>query len=140
MLLEAVISKKEMLMKEATQELEKFFQMAVVYQKETNKPSRMLDCVVDEAWHQILKDELGYQLFCNNAVGQIITHDTDTVRDFGVIPWVPTYEKMFGQLPKIWFKNNEGILDSDTYQSYLKTGIVEASWICNPEIQPDYVH
>ncbi|MEZ4888025.1 MAG: hypothetical protein R3E32_25080 [Chitinophagales bacterium] len=135
MLLEAVISKKEMFMKEATQELEKFFQVAVVYQKKTNKPARMMSCIVDEAWHQILKDELGYQNFCNNVVGQVLPHNQ--VKGFGVIGWTSIYEDMFGQLPEIWFRNSDGDLDSNTYQKYLKTGIIEAAWDCTP-YNPDF--
>jgi hypothetical protein len=114
----------------AQRELERFFVVAEAYRRETGKQAFMPACPVDTEWHNLLEQPREYQTFCRNAVGHDIRHEP--ARGEGEIGWTGTYERLFGQLPDVWFRDTRGILDKARRQKYLDTGVFYASWDCTP--------
>lgn len=113
-----------------SRELERFLAVAQTHQHETGKQAFMPACPVDTEWHRRLEQPKEYMVFCHNAVGPDIRHEP--AQGEGEIDWTGTYEKLYGPLPEIWFRNTNGILDRTRRQKYLDTGVFYASWDCTP--------
>lgn len=111
-------------------ELDKFFQVSQEMYEKTGKQAKMIKCIVDEAWHQLLEDEKSYHEFCLNSVGSTLTHKED--KGHGEIDWVSMYHKKFGQLNEPWFTSSEGVFDSASFLKYKREGQIKASWDCTP--------
>ena len=111
-------------------ELERFFVVAQIHQRETGRQAFMPVCPVDTEWHHMLKQSEEYQRFCQNAMEKDIRHEP--ARGDGEIDWTGTYEKLFGHLPEVWFRGTDGILDRSRRQRYIETGVFYASWDCTP--------
>ncbi len=87
-------------------------------------------CPVDTEWHHQIKQPKQYRALCRRVVGCEVRHEP--AKGKGRINWSKTYEKLFGQLPAVWFRDTNRILDQARRQKYLQTGIFEASWDCTP--------
>ena len=124
-------------------ELSRFFQVAKAEAEAGRSDCFMPDCPVDEYWHELLESPEEYHAFCMNAVGVHVEHINDHERypqyqGYGTLTWVPTYEKLFGKLPAVWFANSAGSINWEEYAPYSKQpdeslGLnPKASWKCNP--------
>ncbi|MGW0771563.1 hypothetical protein [Streptomyces sp. NPDC002676] len=71
-----------------------------------------------------------YPAFCAEQAGALIGHGES--KGVGRIAWVSAYEEMFGPLPKVWFTDAVGILDTAALARYRETGVVVAEWDCSP--------
>lgn len=87
----------------------------------------MPTCEVDEYWHRLLSQPEAYLAFCDRVAGAPVEH----IQRGGIarLPWVELYHARHGELPRIWFQ------DDNAYASYQRTGEVLASWDCSPEVQ-----
>jgi hypothetical protein len=116
----------EKLLADAEIELGKFFNLA----GEGISNLLMPQGIIDEVWHEKLKDNEKYLEFCfDHANAQIDHVETNGT---GELEWVENYEKKFGKLNQAWFVDKNGVLDFDTYQEYLKNGKLIMSWDCGP--------
>lgn len=115
------------------QELARFFIAGKAFQKETNKPVFMPVCIVDEAWHSLMSDEVRYDNLTSSFVGTRIEHLQN--KGFGEIEWVANYERMFGKLSKHWFTCADGKFNSTAYDEYIEKGKLYAAWDCTPGYQ-----
>jgi hypothetical protein len=96
-------------------------------------------CLVDEAWHQLTENATE---FCCSNLGEFVAHlKVECPRE--TLAWVITYEKAHGHLPDVWFRNQEGSLDTESYNTYLQDYLsrtrreddlpeIENSWRCSP--------
>lgn len=119
------------------QELMRFFIAGKAFMQKTSKSVFMPFCMVDDVWHNLLKDKERYTHLTLSLVGSKIKHLSQ--KGEGEIEWVSEYEKMFGKLSEIWFTSSNGKLDSLSYQRYLQTGKMYAAWNCNPAYKPPVI-
>src|SRR6218665_3463988 len=113
-------------------ELDKFFVVAKEYFNETGKTANMPSCVVDSCWHELMEDDAQYASFTNRSVGGRIEHMEN--KGFGVIEWVPIYERMFGKLANPWFVAPEGKPIVELKAEYGQEGDLRMAWDCTPLI------
>lgn len=111
-------------------ELKRFFTIAKLHQEESQV--LMPACPVDEAWHELIKEDNRYREFCREAVGSQVQHLP--VDGEGEIGWVEAYEDLFGTLSPIWFCDSEGNFNESAWKRYSETGEFHASWDCEPYI------
>jgi hypothetical protein len=125
-------------------ELSRFFKVAQAEAAAGRNECMMPACPVDEYWHELLELPEEYEKFCLESVGVYVEHVNDYekyphFRGSGVLVWVPTYERLFGKLPAIWFADSAGTIDWDNYAPYSKefgSELVQdakASWVCSPK-------
>lgn len=114
----------------AIKELERFFVVADVFHQETGKRAFMPACPVDSEWHALLDSPEEYSDLCTDTVGREIKHQP--AKGEGQIEWAALYEKLYGPLPDIWFRDANGNLNQSQLQEYIETGIFYASWDCTP--------
>ena len=113
---------------EVKKELGKFFTLT----KETTEDLKMPGGIIDEYWHEMLKDTNRYSEFCEKYAGYYVIHVEAGGVD--VLDWVKRYEKEYGKLNKLWFTDKNGFFKGSEYEEYEKTGIVKMSWDCKPKI------
>lgn len=113
-------------------ELGRFLMVAKTYQEENKGQVLMPACPVDTQWHELLDDNDEHKQFCHELIGHDIEHRP--ISGEGEIDWTGTYERLFGPLPKIWFKDSDGNLNDLRWKDYQETGIFRASWECEPYI------
>ena len=111
-------------------ELERFLAVAQMHKQETGKQAFMPACPVDTEWHRFLERPDEYNEFCRDAVGHNVRHES--AQGEGEIGWTGTYEKLYGPLPEVWFRDTRGVLNRFRRQTYLDTGVFYASWDCIP--------
>ncbi|MEF8727522.1 MAG: hypothetical protein V5B34_04845 [Accumulibacter sp.] len=116
----------------AKQELHKFF--SLIPDVTDLGSMKMPSCVVDDEWHELMRNEQDYILFCSESAGSYIGHAPGNGQS--EIEWVGAYEKRYGKLPHIWFTQKNGFFDENGYQKYQDTGVMIASWDCGP-VMPD---
>jgi len=117
----------------ARAELRKFLALAEL----VDTPPQMFSELIDDEWHALLDDDAAYADLCNATVGHHVGHHKDA--GHGVISWITDYHRQFGDLPPIWFADNNGFVDQDAYDLYRRTRTVTASWRCQPTTgDPDY--
>jgi len=110
-------------------ELQKFMIVA----KELNfKNCQMPKCIVDDYWHNLIKEPNKYLLFTATSTGLYVEHKESN--GFGEISWVKKYEELFGKLDKVWFTSSTGKFDEVSFKSYYENGKMIASWDCTPAI------
>ena len=114
----------------STTELNRFLVVAQAHRRETGRPAFMPACPVDTEWHRQLEQPEEYQTLCHNTVGQDVRHEP--AKGEGNIDWTGTYERLYGPLPEVWFRDTHGILNRRRWQDYLDTGVFYASWDCTP--------
>lgn len=107
----------------AERELAKFF--AVSKHLEDLQDAKMPRCEVDTVWHRMLKNPERHARFAKQHFGAELTH----VEGEGTaeLQWVPIYEKLYGELPQVWFMRPDGEFDAVAYSNYLNTGVYRAS-------------
>jgi hypothetical protein len=115
---------------EARTELAKYFSLIGSSQPPGDLP--MPAGLIDETWHNLMKQEAEYDRFCMDQVGFVVGHESGGGRK--EIPWVKSYEERFGRLSKLWFTSKDGVFDSKSYGDYLSTGTYIASWDCGPVV------
>ncbi|MGE1164476.1 hypothetical protein ACQJ0Y_14505 [Peribacillus simplex] len=125
-----LFAEKEQLNARAERELGRFFSLAGMGVNNLVMPAG----VIDEVWHNKLKNQEEYTEFCNETAGGHITHAP--MKGEGEIKWVPEYEKQFGKLDPAWFTKETGEVDKPKYEAYLRDGKVSMEWDCVP-IQTD---
>ena len=111
-------------------ELRRFFVVAQVYQQKTGKQAFMPACPVDTEWHHQLDSAEEYQRMCHDVVGRYVHHQP--AQGEGEIGWLGMYEKFYGGLPEVWFRDTNGVLDKTRREKYLEAGVFYASWDCTP--------
>ena len=111
-------------------ELGRFLVVAQMHKRETGKQAFMPACPVDTEWHRLLEQSDEYDQFCHNVVGRSIRHDP--AQGEGEIDWTGTYEKLFGPLSEVWFRDTRGVLNRSRRQTYHDTRVFYASWDCTP--------
>jgi len=111
-------------------ELGRFLVVAQTHKQETGGQAFMPACPVDTEWHRLLEQPDEYNEFCHDVVGHAIRHEP--VQGEGEIDWTGTYEKLYGPLPEVWFRDTRGILNKSRRQTYLDIGVFYASWDCTP--------
>jgi hypothetical protein len=111
-------------------ELGRFFAVAQTYHQETGEQAFMPACPVDSEWHRLLSAPDEYRAFCHDALGRDIPHQP--VKGEGELAWSKTYEKLYGSLPEVWFRDSFGVINTVRRQKYLETGVFYASWDCSP--------
>jgi hypothetical protein len=110
----------------ARDELTRFFQLVGDQNPEQFK---MFSGAVDAIWHDLIQDPEVYRSFLNEgAIEPTMGHSP--IAGFGVIEWVNQYHPRFGKLPQIWFTDEGGTLDEESYNAYLSTDVVVAAWDC----------
>ncbi|HEV3157138.1 MAG TPA: hypothetical protein VGZ00_07280 [Candidatus Baltobacteraceae bacterium] len=114
--------------REAKNELGRFFLAAKELHAKENKLAFMPVCFIDTVWHRTLADRTTFDAWTINLVDEKVEHVPNPGE--GVLSWVPTYERLFGPLPQIWFANPQGIVDHLAYDRYRRTGNIYASWQC----------
>ena len=87
---------------------------------------------IDAVWHEMLNDTDYYRAFCLKSCGYSVTHRE--LAGCGEAKFVKHYEFRYGPLPEIWFVGEDGVLNTEQRDYYLKTGKVFASWNCNPVV------
>ncbi|HDS2562922.1 TPA: hypothetical protein QHU55_002537 [Klebsiella aerogenes] len=107
----------------AQEELRKVLQMAC-----QGIEVQMFSRAIDSVWHSLLESRNEYNAFSIAACGTIIGHRGGHKN--GVVNFIESYERRWGELPNIWFVDENGYFDKDAYQEYIGTGIVQASWNC----------
>lgn len=114
---------------EAMKELSAFLELAV----EMNKPLTMFSGYIDDAWHDLMKSPDLYNSFCEKIAKRPIEHipsgNNNPIVD---IEWVKEYEAKYGTLNPLWFADENGVVDSISYEAYKQTGKIQASWKCKP--------
>ncbi len=118
-------------------ELERFFEVALVFTSQTGDQAFMPRCLVDAAWHDLLKDTTSYEAFCVRAVDGYIDHRE--VIGEGALAWTVLYEDRFGDLPRVWFTAPDGQFHRDAWDAYksrIAGDVVRASWDCSPGFRP----
>lgn len=87
---------------EVAVELDRFFQLTT----HTSQPLAMISPNIDKMWHRLIEFTEYYGNFCTSRYGSIIHHRSRTpsspVPDDAVRNFFDDYERVFGQLPKIW--------------------------------------
>ena len=114
---------------EAREELRRFLILATDLQK----PLTMFSAYIDDAWHELMKDEAAYLEFCQSISGRPIEH-VPSGKDNPIvcIEWLKEYEARYGDLNPLWFADIDGNVDSLSYGAYRRTGEIYASWRCSP--------
>lgn len=105
-------------------ELDKYFQLCAL-----GTTTEMFSPLLDQHWHKLLEDRKSYIERTTRVCGQVIPHEPFC--GYGTIGFVETYEKCFGQLSDVWFRDEFGVLDEEMYKTYRNTGRVIASWECS---------
>lgn len=115
---------------DAQAELAKFFALTT----ELDKSLTMFSEFVDKAWHDLLDDPVSYESFCLEECGRVLSHIPSDPHSnpIVVVEWVGEYEERFGQLPPVWFADEHGVVQEDSYRDYLDSHTVVASWRCTP--------
>ena len=113
-----------------SEELGRFLTVAQAYRQETGKQAFMPACPVDTEWHRLLSRPEEYQAFCHRTVGHDIRHEP--AKGEGEVEWKGTYERMFGPLPSVWFRDPQGVLDELRHREYVDRGVFRAAWDCTP--------
>lgn len=90
---------------------------------------QMFSKCLDTVWHRLLSDRDNYIRFSMRACGAIIVHDEQ--EKYGSPTFLKAYESKYGELPSIWFRNENGDLDWDKYEHYQRYGEIRASWRCS---------
>ncbi|QHW37051.1 hypothetical protein GZH82_06795 [Staphylococcus ursi] len=106
-------------------ELKKFFSLV-----DNDQMYYMPRCVVDKVWHEKLENEEEYKEFCRKYSEAYIQHKEN--KGEGILPWVPKYENKFGKLSPAWFTNEEGNVNTEIYDKYIKEGDIRVEWDCAP--------
>jgi hypothetical protein len=114
-------------------ELDKFFVVAKQYFNETGQRANMPSCVVDSCWHELMEDDAQYVTFTQKAVGGRVEHLEN--KGFGLIEWVPVYERLFGKLANPWFVAPEGNAEAKAKAGYEQSGDLRMSWDCTPNME-----
>jgi hypothetical protein len=117
-------------MSSLSRELGRFLVVAQAHKRETGKQAFMPACPVDTEWHRLLEQPDEYNEFCQNTVGHTIRHEH--AQGKGEVDWTRTYEKLYGSLPEVWFRDTRDALNRSQRQTYLDTGVFYASWDCTP--------
>jgi hypothetical protein len=115
-------------------ELFRFFLAGKKFEERTNDKAFMPSCIVDIAWHNLLKEKERYAHLTILATNSKVEHLEN--KGSGEINWVSDYESLFGKLSQVWFTSTEGILNHSAYSEYLKIGKMYASWDCTPGYKP----
>jgi hypothetical protein len=115
---------------QALVELGRFFEVASIFHSATGKSANMPACMIDQTWHELMTDPSAYQAFTEKAVGVSVEHMEN--KGEGLIEWVNTYREKFGILPALWFTAPSGAFNSELYDVYQGTGVLEMSWDCSP--------
>jgi hypothetical protein len=111
-------------------ELGRFFDVAAVFQSKTGKTANMPVCIIDQAWHDLMVNPSAYADFTDSAVGSSVDHLEN--KGEGIIEWVDIYHEKFGALPAVWFVSPLEFFDSELYDRYQRTRVLEMSWDCAP--------
>lgn len=98
----------------ARRELARFFVIA----DQANEAPQMFSRYIDAVWHRAIGTP-DYDAFCVTAVGHPVGHVEEPGR--GVVSWVELYHERYGTLPAVWFADEHGTVDTDSYGRYLAT-------------------
>lgn len=115
----------------AEAELGKFLALAKSRADSGKGTSYMPGGLIDEVWHEMLKDPTRYAEFCATHCGQVMGHVPSA--GFGTLEWVPDYEAQYGSLHAAWFADKSGRIDVENMTDYKRTGLYVTSWDCNPD-------
>lgn len=110
----------------AKEELAKFFSLAA----ESSERMGMFSPYIDNTWHQMEQDGT-IDGFAIEACGRPVSHNRWNAGP-AFVPWVAQYQEKYGDLPSIWFADEDGKVHEDAYADYCATREVIASWDCNP--------
>ncbi len=114
---------------DALSELARFFGLSV----ELDADLTMFSEFIDDAWHRLAADEESFAEFSRRACGRVLGHvPSGSARPIVEIEWVGAYEARYGDIPRLWFADRDGVVDEDAYADYLATHTIVASWRCSP--------
>lgn len=83
----------------------------------------MPKCIVDDVWHEKLKNQEAYKEFCLKYNSNLVDHVEN--KGFGNLPWLQKYEKLYGKVT------------THLYEKYIKEGDIKLEWDCVPIISTD---
>lgn len=95
----------------------------------------MPKCIVDDVWHEKLKNQEAYKEFCLKYNSNLVDHVEN--KGFGNLPWLQKYEKLYGKLSLAWFTSHDGKVTTHLYEKYIKEGDIKLEWDCVPIISTD---
>lgn len=110
----------------AREELDKVFSMAI-----SGIEVDVFSGAIDAVWHEMLIEHDTYVNHCISTYGHVIGHSKGA--GHGNVSFIESYEQRYGKLPPIWFVNNDGSFIKEDWDEYLHTGVVRASWNCQPD-------
>lgn len=122
---------KRALLMAAEAELGKFLCVAKARQEAGKGQNYMPGGLIDEVWHEMLKDKARYAEFSKLHAGEQLDHNPNA--GFGTLEWVPDYEARFGPLHEAWFADKSGQVDQENLADYRRTGAYVTSWDCTPD-------
>jgi hypothetical protein len=113
-----------------SRELERFFVVSKMYREEAGGQAFMPACPVDTEWHRMLDSPKEYKVFCQKVLGREVLHKA--AKGEGEIGWSGIYERQYGPIPEVWFRDITGTLRKTQRRKYLEKGVFYASWDCTP--------
>jgi hypothetical protein len=83
----------------------------------------MFSPLIDNHWHKQIEEVQRFRL--------LPFHDA-TIKSSAptIIDWIPYYEAYYGKLKKVWFVDSKGIFLHNSYDNYISTGEVVATFNC----------
>jgi hypothetical protein len=116
-------------------ELGRFFEAADFYGGVTGDEAKMPTCIVDDYWHRLIEDSIGYHNLVVRWLGTGVRVEHVKRGGVDVISWIPFYEELTGdKLHDAWFTRRDGSFLEETKRAYLAGEYFRMSWDCTPGI------